>query len=161
MYQGLFCQQPPSPLRVRSDSVLQCQKHRGQSDLVCTFIVKGIQTYIDQDRERQKGFPRQSSHPTMTLQLARRHVYLSGPCNLVAGHVKHSCLVNMPQVTGRQPISHVKHVSWQVTRTIPDFSDLLINEVPAQLIQGQRRKTRVQPTAVACRASDQARLKSQ
>lgn len=45
----------------------------------------------------------------------------------------------------------VMHImcGWQATWGLTNFSELLIEEVPAQLIQEQRRQTGVQPTALS------------
>lgn len=44
---------------------------------------------------------------------------------------------------------------WQVTWDLTDFSELFIKGVPAQFMQGHRRKTGVQPGAFASMGSDQ------
>lgn len=57
-------------------------------------------------------------------------------------------------MAGRLAVGHVHQVNWQVTCTLPDFSE----EVPAQLLQRQRRDTGAQPTALAWLDSDQVQI---
>lgn len=45
-------------------------------------------------------------------------------------------------------VGHMCQVGWQVMWAAPDFLELLIKEVLAQLNQGHRRKTEKQSTAL-------------